>query len=421
MNVREGSGAAGQQLWFNPAVGVAGDMVIAALLDVGADEDHVHAQLAALELPGWELGVAATVRGALRATSVVVVHGETHHHRSWSTIDALLASAPLSAPVAEGARATFRELAVAEASVHGVDIDDVHFHEVGAIDAIVDIVGAWAALDSLGVDLVVSGAIGIGTAVVEMAHGAVPVPAPATLELLVGLPTVPVEGAGETATPTGVALLRTMVDRWGPMPTGTVLGSGRGAGTWDPPTHANVLTAVRSEQSGPTVHTDPAHTDPAHTYPAHTGVDVPHAAVVIETNVDDVTPEVLGHVVEQLLHGGADDAWVTPITMKKGRPAHLIGALCRPERADALRALLAAETGTLGLRQTTVEKFEFSRHVDQVEVHGHVVAMKVGPHGAKPEHDDVVTVAARTGLPARTVARDAVTAWSHRDDTRSAT
>ena len=396
----------GQQLWFNPAVGVAGDMVIAALLDVGADEAHVRAQLAALELPGWELGVDTTVRGALRATSVTVVHGESHHHRSWSTIDAMLASAPLAAPVAEGARATFRELAVAEASVHGVDIDDVHFHEVGAIDAIVDIVGAWAALDSLGIELVVSGAIGIGAAVVEMAHGAVPVPAPATLELLVGLPTLPVDGAGETATPTGVALLRTMVDRWGPMPAGTVLGSGRGAGTWDPPTHANVLTAVRSELAS----TDPAHTD-----------DVPHAAVVIETNVDDVTPEVLGHVVEQLLHGGADDAWVTPITMKKGRPAHLIGALCRPERAHAIRALLAAETGTLGLRQTTVDKFEFSRHVDQVEVHGHVVAMKVGPHGAKPEHDDVVTVAARTGLPARTVARDAVTAWSHRDDTRSAT
>ena len=416
MTARDGSGAPRQQLWFNPAVGVAGDMVIAALLDVGADEAHVRAQLAALDLPGWELGVDTTVRGALRATAVAVVHGESHHHRSWSTIDAMLAAAPLSPAVAAGARTTFRELAIAEASVHGVDIDDVHFHEVGAIDAIVDIVGAWAALDSLGVDVVVSGPVGIGAAVVEMAHGAVPVPAPATLELLVGLPTVPVEGAGETATPTGVALLRTMADRWGPMPAGTVRGSGRGAGTWDPPTHANVLTAVRSELPGAgATGTDPVRTE------THGEGDVPHVAVVIETNVDDVTPEVLGHVVEQLLHGGADDAWVTPITMKKGRPAHLIGALCRPELAGALRALLAAETGTLGLRQVTVDKFEFSRRVDQVEVHGHVVAMKVGPHGAKPEHDDVVTVAARTGLPARTVARDAVTAWSHRDDGRSAT
>ncbi len=392
-----------RRLWFNPAVGVAGDMTIAALLDLGADEDHVRSQLSALDLPGWELHVASTERCALVATSVTVAHGEDHHHRSWTTIDALLTTAPLSTAVADGARATFRELALAEASVHGIEVDEVHFHEVGAIDAIVDIVGAWAALESIGVDHVASGAIGIGTAVADMAHGAVPVPAPATLELLTGLPTVPVSAVGETATPTGVALLRTMVTHWGPLPAGTVLGNGRGAGSWNPTTHANVLTAVLSET--PDLAGTPGLTETRGLSPVE--------AVVIETNVDDVTPEVLGHVVEQLLHGGADDAWITPITMKKGRPAHLVTALCRPERAASIRAMLAAETGTLGLRQRSVEKFELERRGDQIEVHGHVVRMKVGPHGAKPEHDDVVAVAGRTGLPARTVARDATSAWIH--------
>ena len=387
-----------KQLWFNPAVGVAGDMVIAALLDLGADEQHVRSRLAALELPGWELRVGTATRAALRATSVTVVHDESHHHRSWSTIDAMLATAPLPDSVAHGARSTFRELALAESSVHGIDVDDVHFHEVGAIDAIVDIVGAWAALESLAVGHVSSAPVGLGTGLVEMAHGAVPVPAPATLELLVGLPTVSVSVAGETATPTGVALLRTMVDEWGPLPTGTVLGNGRGAGSRDPDGYANVLTAVCSAQ------------------PASGGSGrSPVPAVVIETNVDDVTPEVLGHVVEQLLLGGADDAWVTPITMKKGRPAHLVAALCRPERSEAIRALLAAETGTLGLRQRPVEKFELDRRSERVDVHGHTVGMKVGPHGAKPEHDDVVDVAARIGLPARTVARDAIVAWNRQD------
>ena len=387
-------------VWFNPAVGVAGDMVIAALLDAGADEGTVREQLTALDLDGWQLHVEPTTRCQLTATSVCVEHDEGHHHRSWSRIDAMLAAAPLRPRVSEGARRTFRALAVAEAAVHGIEIDEVHFHEVGAIDAIVDIVGAWAALDSLGAEVVASAPIGLGTGVVAMAHGQVPVPAPATLELLIGLPTVPVEQPGETATPTGVALLATMADQWGSLPAGRIAASGRGAGSRDPEAYANVLGAVRVERIEPG---------------AFEAVEFEAGAVeavVIESNVDDVTPEVLGHLVGRLLEQGADDAWVTPIVMKKGRPAHMVSALCRPGIEAALRRTIAAETGTLGIRRRVVDKFELDRRTEQVCVHDDVVRIKVGPHGAKPEHDDVARIAERVGRPLREVAAEAIRSWT---------
>jgi uncharacterized protein (TIGR00299 family) protein len=382
-----------RRLWCNPSMGVAGDMCMAALLDAGADESFVREQLAALPLDGWSLSVEPTTRRGLVATRVVVDAPEKDHHRPWSTIDAMLDTAPLDPRVADGARRTFRALGAAEATVHGVDIDEVHFHEVGAVDAIVDIVGSWAALVALGVDGVTSAPIGLGSGTVAMAHGRVPVPAPAVLGLLVGAPTVPVDAAAETATPTGVALLVTMVDRWGPPPAGTVLTTGRGAGTWDPTSHPNVVTAVLLEQDDDTV-----------TLPA----------VLLETNLDDVTPEVLGHVVGLALARGADDVWCTPILMKKGRPGHLLTVLCRPDLAGALRELVATETGTLGIRERTVSKHELPRHVEEVLVDGHAVRIKVGPHGAKPEHDDLVAAAALLGRPLRVVAEEAMTSWRAR-------
>ena len=293
--------------------------------------------------------------------------------------------------VSAGARRTFRALGEAEATVHGVDIDEVHFHEVGAVDAIVDIVGCWAARVSLGVDRVHSAAIGLGAGTAEMAHGRVPVPAPAVLELLVGAPTVGVDTTHETATPTGVALLVTMVEHWGPPPSGTVLASGRGAGTWDPSTHPNVVTAVLVDRTVATID-------------AAGGATEPVEAVVIETNLDDATPEVLAHVIRRSLEVGADDAWVTPIVMKKGRPAHLLSILARPELAGVLRDLVAAETGTLGLRQRVIGKFELPRRTEVVEVDGHRIHRKIGPYGAKAEHDDVAAAAAATGRPLRDLA-----------------
>jgi uncharacterized protein (TIGR00299 family) protein len=386
-------------LWINPAVGVAGDMLLAALIDAGADPDAVRSSLASLAVHGWSLEVAPISRRGLTATSVVVGAPDGDHHRSWSTIDRMLADAALPGPVRDGARATFEVLARAEARVHGIDPDDVHFHEVGAVDAIVDVVGTWAALHDLGDPAVTAAPVGLGVGTTAMAHGTVPVPAPATLELLEGHPTAPVVVDGrpvehETATPTGVALLVTMATAWGPLPAGTIRGVGRGAGSWDPPGHANVVTVVRY---------DPAEEPDPPSWPATTV-----GATIVETNVDDVTPEVLGHVISRALELGADDAWVLPVTMKKSRPGHQVRVLCRPELAPAVRHLLASETGSLGLREWPVTKHELERTTTTVLVDGRTVAVKVGPFGAKPEHDDVVAAARALDRPARDVAEEAL-------------
>jgi pyridinium-3,5-bisthiocarboxylic acid mononucleotide nickel chelatase len=255
-------------LWVNPAVGVAGDMLLGALFDLGAPVEAVRGQLDRLGLPGWELRVGEVRRRGLRAVRAEVLADEGHRHRPWTTIDGMLAGAGLAAEVERGARATFRRLAEAEATVHGIDVDEVHFHEVGAVDAIVDIVGVWAARHSLGVAEVVAAPVGLGAGTVRAEHGLLPAPAPATLLLLVGSPTRPVDSPTETATPTGVALLVTMADRWGSLPAGTVAATGFGAGGRDPDSHPNVLNAVLTE--------------------ADTARRV--ESVVIETNLDDVTP-----------------------------------------------------------------------------------------------------------------------------------
>lgn len=382
-----------RQLWCNPSLGVAGDMLLGALLAVGADEGFVRDQLDALGLPGWRMEVTGTTRRGLVATSVRVEAPDHDHHRPWSHIDAMLATAGLHPGVRDGARRTFRALGEAEATVHGIDLDQVHFHEVGAVDAIIDIVGCWAALVSLEVGPVVSAPVGLGSGTATMAHGRVPVPAPAVLELLVGAPSQPVDVTAETATPTGVALLVTMADRWGPPPAGTVRATGRGAGTWDPESHPNVVTAVVVEA------------------PQDTGVVT---ATLLETNLDDVTAEVLAHVVVRALELGADDAWLTPLVMKKARPGHLLSVLCRPDLAAELLQMVAVETGTLGIRERSITKHELPRRTDVVDVDGHRVRIKVGPHGAKPEHDDVAAAAALLGQPLRHVAALAMARWNAR-------
>ena len=265
-------------------------------------------QLERLALPGWQLEVRPTSRRGLTATAVDVTVPDQDHHQPWSRIDALLADGGLESAVADGARRTFAALARAEASVHGIDVDQVNFHEVGALDAIVDVVGAWAALWSLGdaaMPTVASAPVGLGSGTAPMAHGVLPVPAPAVLELLTGHPTTPVDTGLETATPTGVALLVTMADRWGGLPDGVVRASGRGAGTADPPTHPNVLAVVL---------TDPALADPS----PSTGQRV--AARLIQTNLDDVTGEVVAHVIDRAIGEGADDAWPSRRRRRRADP-----------------------------------------------------------------------------------------------------
>lgn len=375
-------------LWLNPVFGVAGDMLLGALLDLGADEQKVRSDLETMQIPGWDLVVEPVKRRGL-ASRRAHVEAELDAHRSWSEIDERLASASMEASVGAGARSTFRALAEVEARAHGVGINEVHFHEVGAVDAIVDIVGCWSALRSLDVRNVVSGPVGLGSGMITTSHGRMPHPAPAVLGLLEGIPVTSVETPSETATPTGVALLKTMVTEWGDIPAGRLVTSGFGAGGRDPESHANIL-------AGAILENDDA-----------TRVE----AVLVETNVDDVTPEVIAYVIESALRAGADDAWSIPVVMKKGRPGHEIRILCASAMAGALSEILARETGTLGIRSYPVTKQVLPRTFDTVLVDGHEISIKSGPYGAKPEFEDVKSVAVRTGRPVAEVSRAAYAAW----------
>jgi uncharacterized protein (TIGR00299 family) protein len=377
--------------WVHCFSGVAGDMLLGALIDAGADVGEIRSILERLPVTGWALDAEPTMRGGIACTRAVVDAPEDHHHRTWKTIRSMLDEAPLPDRVRARAQSTFSALAEVEGALHRQDPDDVHFHEVGALDAIVDVVGTCAALEVLGVDDVRCSPVATGHGTTNAAHGSLPVPAPATLRLLEGVPVVGVDLRMELATPTGAALVRTLagVDGFGPMPAMVVRASGYGAGSRDLERGPNVVQVVLGE---------PATADPRPGQPV----------VLLETNVDDATGEVLAHTITALLAAGAHDAWVTPIVMKKGRPAHTVSALADPAAAGSIAAVLTAETGSLGVRGTTLERWPSARTVEIVDIGGHPIRVKVTPAGRiKVEHDDAVAAASALGRPLREVLVDA--------------
>jgi len=380
--------------WFDVSAGASGDMLLGALVDAGAPLADVQAAVDAMGVEPVRLSSRRVRRGALAATKVDVEVAEVAAQRAWRDIRELLAAAPLPPPVRDRATDAFARLARAEGAAHGVDPDDVHFHEVGALDAIVDVVGTCAALEVLGVDEVGCSPVATGHGTVAAAHGRLPVPAPATVRLLEGLPVVGVDVGVELATPTGAALVRTLSSTVGAMPAMTVTASGYGAGGRDLGDRPNVVQAVLGTAPGE-------------------GVE---SLVLLETNVDDVTGEVLAHAIARLLGAGALDAWATPIVMKKGRPAHTVAALAHPAEAPAVAAVLAAETGTLGVRASTVERRAASRTEAVVHVDGHAVGVKVVAGRVKAEFDDAAAAAAALGVPVREVLARAEAA--HREEGR---
>jgi len=289
-------------------------------------------------------------------------------------------------------------LADVEGRLHHRPAGQVHFHEVGGIDAIIDIVGTCAALEILGVDQVWSSAVANGTGMVRSAHGMLPVPAPAVVELLQGAPTYGTEVPYELTTPTGAALLVATVTGWGPMPRMRVTATGFGAGTRDIEALPNLVQVVLG-QAEPALSSRPKPGQPV---------------ALLEVNVDDATGETLAHAVAALLDAGAHDAWVTPIVMKKGRPAHTVSALADLALADQVATVLVAETGSLGVRGDVVQRWPAARVEDQVEVDGVPVRVKVGAGRVKVEHDDAARAARRTGLPLREVVSRAEEAWRRR-------
>ena len=374
--------------WFNCSAGVAGDMVLASLVDAGADPVAVGAMLAGLGLDDYALTFEPTQRAGVRSTrAIVAVHQhDDHHHRAWRDIRALLEGADLPERVRARSLAVFALLAEVEAKIHGVDVDDVEFHEVGAVDSIVDIVGACAALEVLGIDTVSCGPIGTGHGTVRTQHGELPNPAPATVSLAAmrQIPLTGLDDRRELATPTGVALMAALADSFGALPSLVVSGRGYGAGALDVNGRANVVQVVVGEVAGSS--------------------GGPGQAVrLLEVNVDDVTGEVIAHTIGALLDAVAHDAWATPIVMKKGRPAHTVHALCDPALTETISRVLVSETGSLGVRGSIIERWPQARREAVVRVEGHEIRVKVAGDRVKVEHDDAARAAAALGLPLREV------------------
>jgi len=394
-------------VWFNCQAGVAGDMTMAALVDAGADPEFVAQTIGGLGVDGYALLFEHVQRCGVGATwANVVVHDEhidtdhhdgIHHddgaHRPAREVLALLDAADLPERVRSRARSVFARLAEVEGAIHGIDPADVELHEVGALDSIVDVVGTCAALESLDIDEVCCSPIAVGSGTVRSAHGSIPNPAPATVALLAGAgaPMVGLDTTLEVATPTGAALMTVLATSFGPLPALLTESVGYGAGTADPPERANVVQAIVGVRT--------------------TGDDDSGTPVtLLEANVDDVTGEVLAHTITALFATGAHDAWVVPIVMKKGRPAHTVSVLCDPSGVDALRAVLVRETGTLGVRATTLRRWPQRRTTTTVDVDGHAIGVKLGAHRAKVEFDDAAAAAEALDLPVRVVIERATAA-----------
>jgi uncharacterized protein (TIGR00299 family) protein len=377
--------------WFHCFAGIAGDMALGSLLDAGADLGEVRTLLDRLELPGWDLHVEEGLRGGIACTRVVV-EGDDAVVRSHATIADLITDAGLPPRVAERSLGAFGALATVEAALHRRPVDQVHFHEVGGHDAIVDIVGTASALEVLGVDVVAASAVATGAGSVWSAHGRLPNPAPATVRLLEGVPTYGRDVSVELTTPTGAALISTLSSSFGPLPEMTITASGFGGGTSELDDLPNCTQVVVGQR-------------------AATVVGRGQEAVMLETNLDDATGEQLGYAVSAALDAGAFDAWVSPVIMKKGRPGHVLHILTDIVHFDALRHEMERTTGTLGVRATAVERWPVARTMGEVVLDGITVRMKVTAGRAKPEFDDVVLVATKTGSPLHEVSSRAEEVW----------
>ncbi|HLM95391.1 MAG TPA: nickel pincer cofactor biosynthesis protein LarC [Acidimicrobiales bacterium] len=383
--------------WFHCFAGVAGDMALGSLLDAGADLSEVLALLDRLPLGGWNLRAEPVLRAGIAATHAVIETTDDVVVRTYAHIVGLVEEARLPDRVARRALATFAALAEVEGRLHRRPAQQVHFHEVGSHDTVIDVVGTAAALEVLGVDDVMSSPVATGLGTVRSAHGFLPNPAPAVVRLLQGVPTWGRDVAVELTTPTGAAIVATMATRFGPLPPMRIASSGFGAGAHEIDGLPNCTEVVVGESLA-------AAESPG------------QPVMLLETNLDDATGEVLAHAVEVLLGAGAYDAWITPIVMKKGRPGHIVSVLVDPALTEVVRATLLAETGSLGARGALLQRWPAARVIDQVEVDGALVSVKVSPGRVKVEQSDAARAAARGGLPLREVLHRAESVWRQQDD-----
>jgi hypothetical protein len=377
--------------YFECFSGISGDMVLGALVDAGAELRQIESELRKLGLENWSISAEKVQRGAIFATQVKVASKEEHHHRGLSIILKRIADATLAPRATARATKIFERLAAAEAKVHNIDVEKVHFHEVGAVDSIVDIVGSVIGFELLGIDEFACSRFDVGGGQVKTAHGVLPVPAPATAELLRGAPTYSSGIERELVTPTGAAIATTLATRYAEVPPMTLRTIGYGAGSADLKEKANVLRLLIGDATG-----------------AEIGERWDSPVTVIETNLDDMSPQIYGYFAERALAAGALDVFSTPVQMKKNRPGQLVTLLSEPENVTRLIDLIFSETTTIGVRTYDVRRKTLNREFVPVETPLGSVRMKVSRMNgtilnATPEYEDCQRIAAERGVPLKQV------------------
>ena len=361
--------------------GISGDMTVGALIDAGAPPERVIEAIASF---GVQASVEKTRRGGVVASKFRVAAEPGPRHRHLGDILEMILQSSLGARAKINASAVFTRLGEAEAQVHGIEIEKVHFHEVGAADSIADIAGACAAFEILGIEELHSSAINVGGGTVKTEHGILPVPAPATALLLHGKPVYSRGPEVELTTPTGAAIVAALAKDFGPMPAIRIVSIGYGAGDRDFKEQPNVLRAIIGESAR--------------------AVEAKLVSV-IEANIDDASPQVLGYAIERLMSAGALDASLSPLLMKKNRPGSLLRVIARPEDQERLAQVVFAETSTLGLRIYSAERRVEERRIAEVETEFGKIRIKISGNGFAPEYDDCRAIAERTGTPlARVIA-----------------
>jgi pyridinium-3,5-bisthiocarboxylic acid mononucleotide nickel chelatase len=388
--------------YFDCFCGAAGDMIVGACLDAGADESFLREELAKLQLSEVDLHIEKVTKNGISATSFhprIDEHAQSHKHRHLPHIVELIQKARLSETVTSRAIQIFERLAQAEAKIHNTTPYKIHFHEVGAADAIMDIVGACVVLESLGVDKFYCSSFAVGSGTVKCAHGVLPVPAPATAELIRGIPLRPSEATGELLTPTGAAILTTLAEEFGPLPAMTIEQIGYGAGQRDLQTMPNVLRLLVGQSE-----------------PGLSGT-ITDDIIVLEANLDDATAELIGHVTEQLLLGGALDVFCTSIAMKKNRPGTQISVLTRPQEVANLETILLTESTTFGVRRHACLRSTLRREHQTVNTKYGPIRVKIGYLDNKavtvsPEYDDCARAVQNYKVPLKKVFSAAQTAYN---------
>lgn len=378
--------------YFDCPSGASGDMILGALVDAGVSLDSLRAELRKLPLAGWELSAREVRKGAFRAIKVDVEidAGAHHHHRGLKDILAILDASALGPEIRDRAGRIFRRLADAEARVHGTTPDEVHFHDVGAVDAIIDVTGAVTGLALLGAERIAVSALPIGGGLVGGPHGRIPVPGPGTAELLRGFPVVDTGVRAELVTPTGAAILTTLAHASGRMPAMTVESIGYGAGTMELPDTPNVLRLLvgRTMKSGESGETE--------------------TIAQVETTIDDMSPQLYEPLVERLFESGALDVFLTPVIMKRSRPGAVLTALCQPDRVGDLARVLFEESTTIGVRWSEWRRATLPRETVTVETRYGPVPFKVSRLEGRvvtitPEFAEIARIARERGLAAREV------------------